>query len=176
MATRIEIPTLPWAIVASRFCSTSPKTFVQSPQRLITFPSLDIPFHSIVFGVQFAFSSCILDKPQSLLSKLSSLKKMISIVIPSIIWECKCYNLLLYCTMLTIVVVNANSGQPALNYSRMLTKLNVDLLGKNSKETTHHKNILSNQSAVAVFGHLRLQIFLASTRFRHCAKGLMSLL
>lgn len=65
--------------------------------------------------------------------------KTLPIVIPSIIWKYKRHNLLLYCTVLIMVAVNANGGRPAINHSRMLTKLKANLLEKFPKRPRNTK-------------------------------------
>ena len=46
-----------------------------------------------------------------------------AIVVPSIVWCYKCPKTYVYCAVLIMVAANANSGRPAIIYSRLLTKL-----------------------------------------------------
>ena len=53
--------------------------------------------------------------------------RYIAIVVPSIVWCNKCPKTYVYCAILIMVAANANSGRPAINYSRLFTKLKADL-------------------------------------------------
>ena len=70
-----------------------------------------------------------------------------------------------------MVAANANSGRPAIIYSRLLTKLKADLPKKIQTNPRNGTQILSQRNTTTTLGRLQLQRFLQPTWFRNCARG-----